>query len=460
MSYLDSQFKFIRNWKELSWDEHILTVLKLLEAGLKAADPVVAIKRSVTVEGNKLRVLDKEFDLNLFTEIIVVGAGKASGNMAQALEDILGDKIDEGLVIVPKEMVPKHKLKKIKLWGADHPLPTQRGVEGALRIVELLKSGHERKLIIALFSGGGSALMPLPSEGITIEEKRETTELLLKCGAKIDEVNAVRKHISRLKGGQMARLAYPSTIIGLIISDVVGDRLDVIASGPIAPDISTFEEALKVLKKYGIYERVPKSVLDHLKRGVDGLVPETPKPGDKVFRKVFNFIIASNRTSLRAMSKEAERLRLNHLILTSMVEGEARHVGKVIASICKEVKFSGLPIRKPGVIMAGGETTVTVTGRGKGGRNQELALSAAISIRGIKGVYIASIGSDGIDGVTDAAGAVVDGNTCLSAKRKGINPDEYLLDNNSYEFFKKVGGLIYTGYTGTNVNDFIVGLII
>ena len=456
MSY---EFKFIKNWRELSRSDEILTLLKLLEEGLKAADPEIAVRNSISIVNDKLRVLDKEFDLNKFTEVIVVGAGKASGSMAQALEEVLGDRIDEGIVIVPKETVLKHKLRRIKLWGADHPLPSQRGVEGSLRIAELLKGGHEKRLVIALFSGGGSALMPLPPEGISIEEKRETTELLLKCGAKIDEVNAVRKHISRLKGGQLARLAYPSTVIGLMISDVVGDKLDVIASGPTAPDTSTFEEALKVLRKYGIYNRVPKSVLDHLRRGAKGLVLETPKPGDEVFNKVYNFVIASNRTSLMAMAKKAQALGLNYLFLTSMIEGEARHVGKVIASICKEVKVSNLPVKKPAVILAGGETTVTVVGKGRGGRNQELALSASIEIKGVEGIYVVSLGSDGIDGITDAAGAVVNGETCLIAERKDIDPDQYLLDNNSYEFFKEVGGLIYTGYTGTNVNDFIVSLI-
>lgn len=453
------EFKFIKNWRELSQNNRALTLLRLLEVGLRAADPEDAVERSMSIVNNKLRIFDKEFNLNKFTEIIVVGAGKASGRMAQALERVLGDRIDRGVVIVPKETVPKHKLKRIELWGADHPLPTQRGVEGSLKIVELLRGGHEKRLVIALFSGGGSALMPLPPQGISIEEKRETTELLLKCGARIDEVNAVRKHISRLKGGQLARLAYPSTVISLIISDVVGDKLDVIASGPTAPDTSTFKEALRVLKKYKIHNKVPKSVIGYLKRGAKGLILETPKPEDKAFNKVFNFIIASNRASLMAMAKETRALGLNYLLLTSMIEGEARHVGKVIASICKEVKVSNFPIRKPSVILAGGETTVTVIGSGRGGRNQELALSASIEIKGIEGIYIASIGSDGIDGVTDAAGAIVDGETCLRAERKGLDPDRFLLDNDSYEFFKEVGGLIYTGYTGTNVNDFIISLV-
>ena len=456
---MDYKFKFIKNWEELSKNEQTLTVLRLIEVGLNAADPKTVIRKSVKVVDDKLRVFTKEFDMKAYTEVVVVGAGKASGSMAEALEAILGDKINDGIVIVPKEMVSRHKLKKIRLWGADHPLPTQRGVEGASRIIELLKDDHERKLVIALLSGGGSALMPMPVEGITIEEKRKTTELLLKCGASIDEVNAVRKHISRIKGGQLARLAYPSTVVSLIISDVVGDRLDVIASGPTSPDKSTFEEALKVLKKYKIFDKIPRNVLRHLKRGAEGLIQETPKPGDKIFSKVFNFIIASNRISLKAIADEAKALGLNSLLLTSMIEGEAKHVGKVIASICKEIKFSNLPLKKPAVVLAGGETTVTVVGKGKGGRNQELALSASISIKGIKGICIASIGSDGIDGVTDAAGAIVNGETCLIAERKGIDPDEYLLDNNSYEFFKKVGGLIYTGYTGTNVNDFIISLV-
>ena len=454
-----SGFTFIKNWAEFAADPHAVAVLRLLEAGLKAADPEAAVRRCVRLVDSRLHVCDAEFDLREYEEVVVVGAGKASGAMAKALEGVLGDAISCGFVIVPRDVAARLKLKRIKLWGADHPLPSERGVEGAARIAELLESGHERRLVIALFSGGGSALMPLPAEGITLEEKRRTTELLLRCGASIDEVNAVRKHISRLKGGQLAKLAYPATVAALMLSDVVGDRLDVIASGPTAPDTSTYADALRVLKKYGIHDFVPESVLRHLERGARGELPETPKPGDRIFERVHNFVIASNRTSLRAMADEARSMGLNPLILTSMLEGEARHVGRVVAAVCKEVRLSGEPVRRPAAILAGGETTVTVVGRGRGGRNQELALSAAIAIKGLEGVRIASMGSDGIDGVTDAAGALVSGETCARAESMGLDPEEFLAENNSYEFFKEVGGHIYTGYTGTNVNDFVVCLV-
>ncbi|OYT62589.1 MAG: hydroxypyruvate reductase [Thermofilum sp. ex4484_15] len=452
----------IRNFEELvsKGGSGREVALKLLEEGLRAADPQIAVKRSLVVEGDNLLVRGIRLDLSKIGRIIVVGAGKASGFMAKAVEEVLDDRINEGFVIVPKGSPLPH-LKKVKLWEADHPIPSERGVEGAKKITRLVRevAGNDT-LIITLISGGGSALMPLPAEGISLEDKKELTRLLLKSGASIDEINVVRKHVSAIKGGRLAKLAYPSRLISLIVSDVVGDRLDLIASGPTSPDPSTFSDALNIIKRYGLENKVPPSILNYILRGVRGEVPESPKPGDSIFNKVNNVIVASNRLSLTAMKEVAERLGYRALFLTSYMEGEARHVGRFLSSICKEIYYNDVPVRKPAVILAGGETTVTVIGRGKGGRNQELVLGAFKGLSDLRNVVLASIGSDGIDGVTDAAGALLDENVVRKAKELRLDPDTFLADNDSYTFFRKIGdGLIYTGYTGTNVNDLTVACI-
>jgi len=452
----------IKNYEELSsrGGEERRVALDLLEEGLRAADPESAVKSNVHLRNGLLRIGGAEIDLSSVQRVVVVGAGKASGSMAKAVEDVLGDLIEDGLVIVPRGS-PLFKLKRIRLWEGDHPIPSERGMEGARRILELLKeSSGKDTLVIALISGGGSALMPLPAKGISLDDKKELTRLLLRCGASIDEINVVRKHISAIKGGWLAKAAYPSRIISLIISDVVGDRLDLIASGPTVPDPSTFEEAYNILKRYRLEEAAPRSVVDYIKEGIRGSRPETPKPGDPVFDKVLNLIVASNRLSLLAMKAKAEAMGFTSLLLTSYMEGEARHVGRFLASICKEVFYHGSPVGRPAVILAGGETTVTVVGKGKGGRNQELVLGALKGLRGVRGVALASIGSDGIDGVTDAAGAVLDEHFIRRVEERGLEADEFLSENDSYGFFKEVGdGLIYTGYTGTNVNDLTVAVV-
>ena len=303
--------------------------------------------------------------------------------------------------------------------------------------------------------------MPLPAAGITLQDKQNLTEALLKCGATIDEINSVRKHISELKGGQLAKASYPATLISLILSDVVGDPLDTIASGPTAPDTTTFNDAILILKKYNLWKNsVPKSIRKRLEAGLRGEIPETPKPGDKVFGKTHNVIVGNNRSVALAARQEAQGLGFNPLLLSSMIEGEARHVGVAYAGIMKEILYFDTPIPKPAVVIAVGETTVTVTGRGKGGRNQELVLSTSLKIEGLKGVAIASIGTDGIDGPTDAAGAIADGQTTKRAYDKGFDAGEFLMNNDSYGFFSKLNDLIFTGPTGTNVNDLAVMVVV
>ncbi|RLE52538.1 MAG: hypothetical protein DRJ26_04620 [Candidatus Methanomethylicota archaeon] len=294
-----------------------------------------------------------------------------------------------------------------------------------------------------------------------MEEVIEVTKLLLKCGADIKEINAVRKHISKVKGGRLAKEAYPAKIVSLIISDVIGDPIDSIASGPTAPDLTTFHDAYRVLLKYELWNKVPESIRRRIQMGLQGKVPETPKPGDPIFYKVLNLIVASNLKALQAMANKAIQLKLNPIILTSQLEGEARYVGKAFASIVKEAVSSGNPVKPPAAIIAGGETTVKVSGKGIGGRNQEFALGVALTIKNLRGIAVAAMGSDGIDGVTNAAGAIVDGETIKIANKMNIDPYAYLKDNDSYNFFKAVGkSLIITGLTGTNVNDLIVGVIL
>ncbi|RLF00655.1 MAG: glycerate kinase [Thermoprotei archaeon] len=438
-------------------------ILEILEAGLKAADPSTAVRKSMSIHEEKLFISPGDLRLSLsdYRKIIVVGAGKASGGMAEALEEILSEKIECGLVIVPRGYSRKYSCRKIRLVEADHPVPSPRNVVAAEELLNLVESNaRPDTLIICLISGGGSALLTKPRGKLELDDIRLLTELLLKSGANIVEVNTVRKHLSEVKGGFLAKRAFPATVLSLIISDVVGDPIEYIASGPTAPDPSTFKDAVEVLKRYGFWESVPSSVRNFLEKGVRGEVDETPKPGDPIFERVFNVIVASNRISLNKMAEKARELSLNVLMLTSFLEGEARHVGRVLASIAKEARFYGEPVSRPCAILAGGETTVTVVGKGKGGRNQELVLGFALGVKSVSDVAFASLGSDGIDGVTDAAGAVCDGQTVDRGLATGLDPYAYLSENNTYEYFKSLDDLIFTGPTGTNVNDLSVAVIL
>ncbi|AKG38066.1 MAG: glycerate kinase type-2 family protein [Infirmifilum uzonense] len=435
-----------------------IDALTIALEGINAADPEKAVKQWISLEGDTLLLKDGHA-INVAGNVYVVGAGKASGGMALGLESVLGEKIKEGVVSVPEEIVDRYKLKRIKLVGATHPKASEKSVNAGRLVLETISNLKPEDLVVALFSGGGSALLEYPVQGVSIEEISDISLKLMRRGADIFELNTVRKHLSMIKGGWLARHAQPARLVALMISDVIGDRMDTIASGPTVPDPTTFKDARDILVKYRLWEEVPESIKDHIERGLKGEVPETPKPGDPLFSKVKNVIIASNMISLEAMARKAGELGYNPLILTSMLEGEAREVGRVIVSLIKEVKRSGIPVKPPAVLLLGGETTVTVRGNGIGGRNQEMALSIAIGIRGLKGVAVACIGSDGRDGPTDAAGAVVDGNTYELALRQGLKPEDFLTNNDSYNFFKALGGHVKTGYTGTNVNDFVIAVI-
>jgi len=427
--------------------------LDTFENVLTAIDPRRIIKSKIVLSNNQLHVNGHSFDLNSFQTIFVIGGGKASGSMAEGLEEILGDRIEEGLVIVPRGTEQRHKTHRIRVQGASHPIPDSRSVETAKKLMELADRVGEGDLVLCLFSGGGSSLMTLPRKGISLKDKQAITDLLLKSGATINETNAVRKHLSAFKGGHLAEKLYPVTVVSLLLSDVVGDRLDVIASGPTAPDPATFSDAISVLRRYGLWERAPETVRKVLQDGAQGLVPETPKNNDPAFQRVHNIVIGNNRLACSATIEDLRKKGLKTLLLTSFMEGEAREVGSLLGALAHEIRATGNPLQPPVGIVVGGETTVTVTGKGKGGRNQEIALGAALKIEGLDNVVIASISTDGIDGTTDAAGAIVDGKTIQRAKKLGLDAREYLRNNDSGTFFSKLGDQIYTGPTGTNLND-------
>ena len=456
---------FIKNRRELEKNvecdkcrEARKKILDTLEVALKAADPEKAVKKNVSIGNGFVEICGKKFRFN---RLYVIGFGKASGGMAKAVEEVFGNVIAEGVIALPKQLSRKYVLRKIKVIPSSHPIPDASSVKAAKEIVRIAEKACEKDLVLVLISGGGSALAELPRPEISISDLKETTEVLLKSGASIDEINTIRKHLSLFKGGWLAKKIYPATTISLIISDVVGDPIEFIASGPTAPDSTTFNDALEIVRKYGIENKLPLNVLNILKLGAKGVLEETPKPGDKIFEKVHNNIIASNMVSLKAAQQYAkEKLGLNTLILTSRIRGEARHVGVVLASILEEIYYNDTPLKKPSLILAGGETTVTVVGKGVGGRNQELALSAAKIIRGLHGVALASIGTDGIDGVTEVAGGIVDAHTLNRALNLNMKIDDILSENNSYFLFKKLGDYIYTGPTGTNVNDVFVGVVL
>ncbi len=429
----------------------------IFTAGVKAVDPERAVQKYVRRQGNQLFVGDSSYALDSFKRIFLIGAGKGTAPMAKAVEDILGERLTNGLIIVKYgHGIP---LKKTQILEAGHPIPDKAGLEATEELLKQTQECTEEDLIICAFSGGGSALLPAPSPPLTLDQKQETTRLLLECGATINEINAIRKHLSRSKGGWLAKEAYPATIVSLLLSDVIGDRLDVIASGPTVPDESTYSDCIKIIDRYKLSDGLPKSVAEYFKKGAAGSLPETPKAGDPVFSKVQNLIVGNNRESLLAAKERAISLGYNTIVLSSQIEGEAREVAQVFAAIGKEISQANLPISSPACVIAGGETTVKIQGRGKGGRSQELALACAIAIDGWKGISLLSAGTDGTDGPTDAAGAIVNGTTCKRARQANLYPREFLLANDSYTFFESLGDLLKTGPTRTNVMDIMCMLV-
>jgi len=416
--------------------------LQIFRAALAAADPYAAVLRHLRFDGRTLIAGRRRYQLADFDRVQVIGAGKASAAMARAVERLLGRRIAGGVVNAPDGT--RTRLRRIELNPAGHPIPDERGEQGAQRILEIAGAAGARDLLVCVISGGASALLPAPIAGNSLAAKQEITRQLLNAGATISELNTVRKHLSRFKGGQLAAAAYPATLIALILSDVIGDDLDVIGSGPTVGDRSTVEHAESVLRKYGV-QAVP--------------FQETPKPGDSRLARVQNLIVGGNRLSMDAAARQAKELGYRALVLSSSIEGETREIAGMHAAIVKEILAAGRPVRRPACVLSGGETTVTVRGKGLGGRNQEFVLAAAISLDGQGPVTIFSAGTDGLDGPTDAAGAMADEKTLARAKVMNLDAREFLRNNDSYHFFEPLDALVKTGPTGTNVMDVRILLI-
>lgn len=421
----------------------------LQRAALEAVEPGAAVRRHVRREDELLIVAGHRYALDSYDRVFVIGGGKAAVPMAVSVADILGQRLAEGVVVTKYGHTPDglRLPPSVRVIEAGHPVPDENSVRGAQAVVDLAREATDRDLVICLISGGGSALLTLPAPELTLDHVQAFTDALLRSGATIDEVNTVRKHCSQIKGGQLVGLAAPATVATLVLSDVVGDPLDVIASGPTVPDSTSVAQALRVLDRYGV------AVVE------EDWLRETPKPGDPAFERVQHIVVGSNRMAARAAVEQAQRLGFSGLLLSTYVEGEAREVAKVTAALAKGVRAHGDPCPPPACLVWGGETTVTVRGEGKGGRNQELALSTALALEGWSNMLVMALATDGTDGPTDAAGAIVTGETIARAREQGLDPRAALENNDSYTFFDRMGDLIRTGPTGTNVNDLLFILV-
>ena len=394
-------------------------------------------------------------------EIHLAAFGKAAPAMARGAVAVLGDLLVSGVVISPPghEKETAQLPERLRSFRGGHPVPNEEGVEGARAMRRLAADLGPDDILLCLISGGGSALMTLPPDDLHLEDVQATTQALLRAGATIGELNGVRKHLDRLKGGRLAREAAPARVMAGILSDVVGDPLDVIASGPVSPDPTTFAEAVEVLQRRGVWGDLSQPVRRHLEAGLQGRIPESPKEGDPCFQKVEAHILGNNRRAAAAALEEARRRGYQPWLLTTSLEGEAREVGKILAAVAREIGDSGQPVQAPACILAAGETTVTVRGSGRGGRNQEVALGAACSLAGLDRVLVASFGTDGIDGPTHAAGALATGTTVARAQDLDLDPEKALAENDACPFFEALDDLIVTGPTGTNVMDLALVLV-
>jgi hydroxypyruvate reductase len=377
--------------------------------------------------------------------------------MAGTLEQILGEHLEGGIVIVKDGYGTP--TQRIRLVEASHPLPDARSVGATKQILKIVRSLTKQDLLIVLLSGGASSLLCAPAPGLTLTDKRRTTNLLLRCGATIHELNLVRKHLSAVKGGQLAQ-ATSAKILTLIMSDVLGDDLAIIGSGPTVPDLMTFHEAKTILKHYQVWSRVPERVRKYLEQGTKGHVPGSLKSRRRHSSRSHSIILANNQTAIDGVAKETKRLGLRPYILEAPLQGEAKDLGTILGALAKDIRGFGNPVRPPACLIAGGEPTVTVTGKGKGGRAQECVLAAAQELAGLPNVVVAGFGTDGTDGPTEVAGAMVDGKTVQRAKKKGISIENMLKEHDSYTFFHQVGGHIITGPTKTNVNDIYLILVL
>ena len=431
-------------------------VRRILQAALDAADPYAAVRRALSLKGHSLQTANCAYDLRRIRRVAVVGAGKAAIPMARAVSDVLRGRVESAFVVTAAAGNVGRK-SGIEAAVAGHPIPDRRGLRAAQRILETALSLGSEDLLIVLLSGGASSLLPLPDEGLTLADKQCVTRMLLRSGATIAELNAVRKHLSAIKGGGLAA-ATRAQVLTLILSDVGGDDPGVIGSGPTAPDRTTFLDAARIIRRYGLWERLPAPVRIHLVEGLAGWRPETPKPRSRIFRRVAHVVVGRNRLALEAAAKAAGLAGYESVLIEDFVTGEAAMVGRWMGELGKNLAGrAALP--GPVCVLAGGELTVTVRGSGKGGRAQEFALAAALAMHGSSGVWAVGFGTDGRDGPTDAAGAIADGGTVAHGKKKRLTASAYLKQNNSYTFFEKTGGHIVTGPTGTNVNDLYMILV-
>ncbi len=442
---------------------------KIAAAALDRVDPFLMVQRCLRIEDGKLRVATERSDhlipLAGFSRLFVLGVGKAAAPMAQAVEALLEERIDKGLIVIK----PGHglALRRIRAVEGGHPVPDEKSVEAAAELAALADEADETTLVINLVSGGGSALLssPIddPAHPVTLAEIQATTRVLLACGATIHEINCLRKHLLSLAGGRLAERLFPATVLSLILSDVVGDDIQIIASGPTAPDASTYAQACAVVESLGIESELPASVVGLLQAGRRGEIPETPKPASAPFARVTNVLVGTNLFALEAAKRSAEGLGYHTTILTSRLVGEAREVAKVLAAIAKDVAAFDLAGKKPACILAGGETTVTIRGRGTGGRNQEMALAYLLEMardpEGLGRTSFLSFSTDGEDGPTEAAGAFADAGLVDSARARMLSISDHLRTNDSHSFFAAVDGLLLTGPTNTNVCDIQVVLI-
>ncbi len=429
---------------------------ELFETALAEADPRKCVLERLELRGNELSVADAVFDLSEFESVYAVAFGKAAPAMAGALEELLGDRITRGLVVSNVESeIP---FRRMDFHLSSHPVPDERSVAAAEKAVSLLEKSGKNDLVVFLISGGGSSMLAMPSEGLTLEDKRAVTEKLMLSGADTYGLNTVRKKMSRIKGGGLLEKALPSRVATLILSDVVGDRPEFIASGPTVPDTTTFEDAWRVVEALGLEHRIPPRVVVHLEKGRKNGIPRHMTRERFLESGAVTAVVGSNRKAIASAERAAAEMGYNTLFLSSQISGEAREVAKVLAGICFDVRRFGRPVEKPACILFGGETTVNVQGRGRGGRNTETALSFCFEIIGSGDIVGLFAGTDGIDGPTDAAGAVCDGRSRLVARAMGISARDHLADNDSYTFFEKLGDLVKTGSTGTNVMD--IGIVL
>jgi glycerate 2-kinase len=448
---MDPERLMTASMRSASWGR---VASQVMAAALTAVDPAEAVKAHLHRDGDKLHLPEKMYALDAYKGIYLFGAGKAGAPMARATGAILGSHLTGGLVIVKEGYAgdkEEIEARGVEIVEAGHPIPDQRGQQAAWRMMRMLEGLGADDLVISLISGGGSALMHAPAGEVSLEDMQQLTEVLLRVGADITEINTLRKHLDLIKGGGFARTAAPAELITLVLSDVIGDPLDVIASGPTVPDSSTFRDAWQVLKRYRIMDQAPASIRQHLLRGVRGEIPDSPKAGDPIFEKVVNIIVGNNTQAAEAALHTARSAGYRSLLLTSRLRGEARQAGRALGALGRQVRKSDNAQQV--CLIVGGETTVTIYGDGKGGRNMELALGAVEELAGLEGVGLLTLATDGGDGPTDAAGAAVTGDSLMRAMLLGLDPRDHLARNDSYHFFEALDDLIKPGATQTNVND-------